>query len=335
MDEVQQSITLRIPRVHSIINKVRAIPGRRWDFQNKLWLVPDTVQSRLMIADGLEEYVVETSPPPGKLISREVRIRSYSHRTGEMYTYYNEEFLSFTGKSPDRIVQDDIKQYLDHLAECKRVTGATLNCAVNALRFYYGRILGKKFVYQVKRAKKEKKLPVVLSRNEVKRLIATQLNIKHRLMLALTYSAGLRVSETASLKVSDLDFERRVITIRKAKGKKDRTTLLSAKVVDLVQAYLRRYEPAEWLFEGQTMGCRISKRTVQKIFENARDAAGITKRAGIHSLRHSFATHLLEAGTDIRIIQELLGHASCHTTEIYTHVSTRILANISSPFDEL
>ena len=296
--------------------------------------MPDTPKSWEALTDGLQGYILPNSASLEELITREIQIRGYSPRTKKSYLAYNQDLLRFSDKNPEQISQVDIKKYLDYLVSEKNLSTSTLNCAVNALRFYYGEILGKEFVYQINRAKKDKKLPVVLSKEEIKRLIEATKNPKHNLMLSVTYSAGLRVSETVSLKISDIDFDRKVINIKGAKGKKDRTSLLSEKVSCKIKDYLSVYQPAMWLFEGQDSRTHIHTRSLQHIFENAMNITGIKKNASIHSLRHSFATHLLEAGTDLRIIQELLGHASSKTTEIYTHVSTKIISNIRNPFDE-
>lgn len=319
----------------SLIELIRKISGRKWVSDKKIWIIPDNLSNRDYLEKHFKVSFGSELVPLKDSIAQETRIRGYSLRTSKSYTFYNKELLTFTGKTPDFINQTDIKNYLDYLADKKEATASTLNCAMNALRFYYGSILGKNFIYQIKRAKKEKKLPVVLSKEEVKRLIDSVKNLKHKLMLSITYSAGLRVSETVSLRIQDIDFERKILIIKGAKGKKDRTTLLSDKVSRDINEYLHAYHPKFWLFEGQRNEKKITSRSLQKVFENAIKESGLKKEAGIHSLRHSFATHLLENGTDLRIIQELLGHESSKTTEIYTHVSTKILKNIRSPIDDL
>jgi integrase/recombinase XerD len=167
------------------------------------------------------------------------------------------------------------------------------------------------------------------------RLLRALLNIKHRTVLALAYSGGLRVSEVTALKPEDIDLSRNLIYIRKAKGRKDRYTLLSKKTANLLKKYINAYKPEKWLFEGQNPANHLSIRSAEKVFENACKAAGIKKKVSIHCLRHSFATHLLENGTDIRYIQELLGHASSRTTQIYTHIAKRDFLKITSPLDRI
>lgn len=203
------------------------------------------------------------------------------------------------------------------------------------LSFIMGSMLKKKIVYDVKRPRKDKKLPEVLSKEEVSRIINGIANIKHKAILMTIYSAGLRLGEVARLEQAHIDRDRMLIFIKGAKGRKDRYTILSEKALELIDRYIRRYEPKKWLFEGAKAGRYLSRRSIEKVFEQACDRAVIKKDVSVHDLRHSFATHLLESGVDLRYIQELLGHASSKTTEIYTHVTTRSLGKIRSPLDNL
>lgn len=196
-------------------------------------------------------------------------------------------------------------------------------------------MLKKKFIYEIKRPRKDKKLPVVLSKEEVAKIILSPDNIKHKAILMLVYSAGLRVGEVVKLKPEDIDSKRMLIHIKGAKGRKDRYTLLSEIALHTLKEYWKKNRPEKWLFSGFKDGRYISTRTVQAIFDHAKEKASIKKTATVHSLRHSFATHLLEGGTDLRYIQELLGHASSKTTEIYTHVSSKALGKIKNPLDTL
>lgn len=184
------------------------------------------------------------------------------------------------------------------------------------------------------RPKSEKRLPVVLSTSEVLKILLEVKNTKHFLALSLIYSGGLRISEAVSLKKSDFDFDRNLISIRQSKGRKDRLVPLSGKIKKLLNDYYLEYKPKTFVFEGQKGGAYTVK-SIQNVFQRACVAAGITKPATVHTLRHSYATHLLEQGTDLRIIQEILGHSSSKTTEIYTHVSNRTLTSIQNPFDVL
>jgi site-specific recombinase XerD len=268
-------------------------------------------------------------------LRRELLSRKYSYKTVKGYLYYNRDFLNFTSKSPSDINDNDIKDYLLYLAEEKHSATSTLNQAINALKFYYGTMLKKKFLYEIKRPRKDKKLPVVLSQEEIAKIFSSVDNIKHKAILMLVYSAGLRVGEVVKLKHEDIDSKRMLIHVKGAKGRKDRYTLLSGVTLRILREYWRKYKPTKWLFSGPDRERYITIRTAQRIFEMACKEAGIIKDVTIHSLRHSFATHLLENGIDLRYIQELLGHKSSKTTEIYTHVSTKDFMKIRNPLDQI
>jgi len=233
------------------------------------------------------------------------------------------------------VSNEDIRDYLYHLANDKEASTSTLNTAINALKFCYGDVLKRRFVYEIKRPKKDKKLPVVLGQEEVSQILSSVNNIKHKTILMLVYSAGLRVREVVKLRPEDIDTERKLIHIKGAKGRKDRYTMLSDVIIEILKEYWERYKPEKWLFMGIKPEKHISTRTVQAIFEQASEKAKIGKEVSVHSLRHSFATHLLESDVDLRYIQELLGHKSSKTTEIYTHVSNKDIGKIKSPLDNL
>jgi len=204
------------------------------------------------------------------------------------------------------------------------------------VKFYYEHVLGRpRKVYAVKRPRKQQSLPVVLSKGSLRQIFAQIKNKKHRLMVLLAYSAGLRLSEVCYLAPEDIDQQRRQIHIRCGKGRRDRVVPLSEAVLALLGDYLEEYRPGSWLFEGQQAGEPYAARSLQAIFRRAKQRAGVDKRATFHSLRHSYATHLLESGTDVRLIQELLGHADINTTLRYTHVSQRSLTAVRSPLDSL
>ena len=225
--------------------------------------------------------------------------------------------------------------FLRYLVEERQVSTSYQNQAINAIKYYYEQVLGgrRKF-YFIERPVKERKLPVVLSEAEVYRLLASVHNLKHKCLLMLIYSAGLRISEALHLQPKDLDSKRMQVTVRNAKGKKDRVSILSKSLLPILRDYYQLYQPKEYLFEGADGG-QYSARSAQNVFKKACIQAKITKKATLHTLRHSFATHLLEKGTDLRYIQTLLGHGSSRTTEIYTHVSTKALKDIQSPLDSL
>ena len=268
-------------------------------------------------------------------LRKEMILRKYSPKTIKAYIYYNINLLEFTDKKAKDIKEKDFKNYLFHLVEDKQVATSTLNSAINALKFYYGVVLKRKFPYEIKRPKKDKLLPVVLNRKEISKILTASSNIKHCALLMLIYSGGLRVGEVVKLRVEDIDSERKCIRIKSSKGRKDRYTILSEKALQILRTYYKEHQPKGWLFPGSKPGSHISTRTAQAIFEQAVQKARIRKHVGVHSLRHSFATHLLESGVDLRYIQELLGHKSSKTTEIYTHVTNEALMSIKSPLDEM
>jgi len=239
-------------------------------------------------------------------------------------------------KPIDQITEKEIRIYLLHLVDDKRISRNYLNQVISAIKFVYRYILKRPCcVADLPRPKEERVLPVVLSRLEIIRIFQTLRNLKHRALLILAYSSGLRVSEVVRLKIRDVDVERGMIHICKAKGKKDRYVPLSSVAYKALQAYQKSYQPQNWLFEGQRQGRHLTERSVQKIVRKAVAKAQLTKQATMHTLRHSFATHLLEDGTDLRFIQELLGHYSPETTMRYTHIAKTNAQNVKSPLDHI
>lgn len=235
----------------------------------------------------------------------------------------------------DEISIDQVKDFLQYSIETKKVSVSFINQVISAVKILQHDILGKSWEsIRIKRPRMDKRLPVVLSKEEVKSMIETTRNLKHRSILALTYSAGLRISEVISLKPSDIDSDRKQIRVF-GKGNKYRYTLLSENTLAMLRAYWRAYRPVRYLFEGQKKGQPISRETIHKVFKESCKRTGIKKQATVHSLRHSFATHLLESGVNLKIIQGLLGHSSLRTTSIYLHVTRFDPASVKSPFDEI
>ena len=306
-------------------------------FEEEKILLDPVLRAKLSKHVIARRSVRPTKQPPHNFedLKRELISRKYSYRTVKGYLFYNRELVSFIGKEPGDVTESDIKDYLFYLAEEKQSATSTLNQAINALKLYYGSMLKKKFIYEVKQPRKDRKLPVVLSKEEVAKILSSVENLKHKALLMIVYSAGLRVGEVVRLRVEDIDSKRMLIHVKGSKGRKDRYTILSGIALQVLQEYWRKYPPSNWLFEGARNGRYLSIRSAQKIFEQACERAYIRKDVTIHSLRHSFATHLLEGGTDLRYIQELLGHRDSKTTEIYTHVSTKSLGRILSPLDSL
>lgn len=265
----------------------------------------------------------------------EMHARKYSQSTIDSYLYYNISLCRWIKKSPESVTIDDIKEYLAHREHNDNQSAATLNIALSAFKFFYNNVIKNEKIREQKRPRQDKRLPIVLSKSEIKRMIDTQKNLKHQLLLMMVYSSGLRVSEVVSLKKQDIDIDRKSMFIRKAKGRKDRYTITSEAVIRTYKEYLKKYEITDWLFPGQPASCHLHSRTAQHIFEKAIEKACVGKGASMHSLRHSFATHLLESGVDIVYIRDLLGHSSVRTTERYTHAARRKALRIQSPMDTI
>lgn len=266
----------------------------------------------------------------------DMRLRNYAPLTIKVYVERVAAFAKHFAKSPERLGAADVRAYLLFLVQEKRASWSYYDQALAALRFLYGTTLGKKWVLDdLASPRKQRKLPVVLSPDEVAQFFEAIDSLKHRAILMTAYAAGLRVSEVVSLRVDDIDSRRMVIRIRQAKGRKDRYVMLSPRLLAILREYWKAARPTQFLFPGNVPDRPITPRTVQKACRGAQEAAGLGKRVRVHTLRHSFATHLLEAGTNIRIIQILLGHRSLRTTAVYTHVSTAALEATQSPLDRL
>lgn len=262
--------------------------------------------------------------------------RRYSINTIKTYKYCFRDFIYFyNNKVPSDISIKEIKRFIYYLIKNRQVARSTQNQYINAIKFYYEQVLGRPTqTIDWERPKPKQKLPQVFTEHEIELLLQNIKNIKHQCILLCIYSAGLRISELVNLRISDILSHQNCIFIRDAKGQKDRYSLLSQKLLLLLRKYYRIYKPQYWLFEGAS-GSAYSRTSVQKIFKRALKNANIHKPATIHTLRHSFATHLLERGVNLRYIQNLLGHTSSRTTEIYTHISSKKLVEITSPLDFL
>ena len=275
----------------------------------------------------------------GKLketMRQELRLRNYSPGTIKVYLQHMTAFVRYFGRSPYELGKDDINRYLLYLIDERKVSASYRDQAVSALKFFYGKVLKKRVIIEeLPRPKKEFKLPSVLSEKEVSLLFAAVRNRKHLAILMLMYSSGMRVSEVVRLRPEDIDTDRQLIMVRGGKGRKDRYTVLSDVALDTIRDYCMSWRPEHFLFPGNRKDSHLSTRSVQNVVSEARKRAGIKKQFSTHALRHSFATHLLESGTDLRYIQELLGHKSIRTTQIYTHVTRRDIARIVSPLDRM
>jgi len=346
-----------------LISAVKRIPGAWWNKELNCWLISSESfrftdikkvigQYARIDVSGLHRTPSEVNPgnrignpvksSPAKLNElpagylETLQTKKYSESTIKTYTKYFTDFQqAFRGKDMESINTADINEYILKLIKEKDISHSQQNQRINAIKFFYEKVLGReKEYYRVLRPRKENKLPTVLSLDEVRRLLDSTSNIKHKAILMTIYSGGLRRSELIRLRVEDIDSDRKLIKIRGSKGKKDRYTILSDKLLLHLRTYYTRYRPKEWLFEGQNGGS-YSPASIEKIFKHAVLASGIRKYVTPHSLRHSFATHLLEQGINLRYIQELLGHNSSKTTEIYTHVARNNIGKIRNPLDDL
>lgn len=269
-----------------------------------------------------------------KKLETELKIRGFSSNTVKSYVYHNKRFLEFADKPYNEINEDDIKAYMAFLISDKSLKPSTVSLVLSALRFFYEEVEKMPLFGDIKTPKQEKKIPTVLSKDEIKKMIEVTSNLKHKLLIQCMYSSGLRVSECVRLKINDFDFDEGIGKIRSGKGKKDRYIILSDVIAENILSYIKlRRTESEFLFPSK--GSHISVRQAQRIVKKAAEKAGIKKRVFCHALRSSFATHLLESGTDIRMIQVLLGHSNLSTTERYTKVSAEQLKKVKSPIDDI
>jgi site-specific recombinase XerD len=266
----------------------------------------------------------------------DMELKGYSPKTIKSYIAHVSNFAKYYNKSPELLREKEIREYLHYCIMEKKLSEGTVNYINAGLKFFYTKTLNRYWnIDKIFRIKEPRRLPAVLSPEEVKSIFDVTENIKHKAILMTVYSAGLRVSEVCNLKITDIDSKNMQILIREGKGKKDRYSLLSNANLEILREYWRRYHPKEYLFSGKGRTDAITPRSVQKMLEKSIKKTAITKKATVHTLRHSFATHLLDAGTDICYIQRLLGHTRITTTTIYLHLRRMDLLNIKSPLDIL
>ncbi|HJZ60161.1 MAG TPA: tyrosine-type recombinase/integrase [Gemmataceae bacterium] len=266
----------------------------------------------------------------------DLKLRNLAPATIRVYVQRVAAFARHFGESPELLGPPEVRSYLVHLVQHKHASWSYYNQTVGALRFLYNVTLGRdEPLRRIACPKQPRKLPVVLSPEEVVRFFQAVPNLKHRALLMTAYAAGLRISEVVALTVADIDSRRMVIRVRQGKGRKDRYVMLSPRLLEVLRAYWKVARPAHWLFPGQVEGRPVTVGTAHRVCVEASRAAGLGKHVTVHTLRHSFATHLLEAGTDLRTIQLLLGHRELRTTAIYTHVSPATLEATQSPLDRL
>lgn len=340
----KESYKIRIPYFKELHQKMKSLKGTMWDKESNLWIVPkeeSTINNirQLLLSFGIikkkqsqnEPYCI----PDLKKLINELRIQGYSDKTIKAYAGHLRRFME---QNPEYSTYDEtiIKKYILHLKEKINCSHSYISQLIGSLKFWYVKVKRlPDFKFNIVHPRKEKKLPNVLSKKEIQSIISVIQNLKHKTIIMLTYSAGLRVSEVAQIKVSDINSQRGLIKVNQGKGKKDRVTLLSEKMLEILRVYYKSYKPDYWMFPGGDTERPITTRSIQNVFERACKKANINSKATVHWLRHSFATHLLESGVDLRYIQELLGHASSKTTEIYTHVSSKEIAKIRNPLDDI
>jgi integrase/recombinase XerD len=266
----------------------------------------------------------------------DMELKGYSSRTINNYTRIVSNFAKYYNKSPELLKEKEIREYLHYCIMERKLSEGTVNYINAGLKFFYTKTLNRYWnMDKITRIKEPRRLPSVLSPEEVKSIFDVTENLKHKAILMTIYSAGLRVSEVCNLKITDIDSKNMQILIREGKGKKDRYSLLSKANLEILREYWKKYHPTEYLFSGRYRTDAITPRSVQRVMEKSVIKAKITKNATVHTLRHSFATHLLDAGTDICYIQRLLGHTRITTTTIYLHLRRMDLLNIKSPLDLL
>lgn len=318
-------------------------PSAKWSNTNKAWYLPDLpsvrnalgldktpeIDKKLHLIDAVNREALT-------LMNEQLQLKKYSESTIKQYINEFVHLLKLLGTfTVDDLTPKRLKDYFLYCVEHEKMGERKLNGKINAIKFYFEQVLHRpKMFFDIPRPKKPQVLPKALSKNEVKRIINVTTNTKHAVIIQLCYGLGLRVSEVVDLKLSDIDSERMIVHIKAAKGKKDRIVPLPTSILPLLRKYYLEYRPHDYLLEGQ-YGGQYAMSSAQNVFKTAMKKARINKRIGIHGLRHSYATHLLEAGADMRFIQELLGHNSIKTTQIYTKVTPRSLSKIVSPLDNL
>ena len=341
-----------------LIEAIKAIPYNRWDAKNKWWTIPfsETFMAQLTAVCQTEnlKVILEEEPAgeagvkrispldvpnyrraPEAYINKHIELKHSPH-TIKNYVSAFEEFINYHYRLDiDSITEPQILEFVRFLITERKVSTSYQNVSINAIKFYYEQVLkGQRKFYFVDRPKRDKTLPIVLNIEEITAMIKVTTNIKHKLIIMFAYSSGLRLNEIISVRLSDIDRERLQLKVNQSKGRKDRYTILSGKLLSVLDVYLDEYAPDDLIFTG-VGGKAYSDKSVQEVVKNAAKKAGLIKDVTPKTLRHSFATHLLENGVDLRYIQELLGHSSSKTTEIYTHVTTKGFENIKSPMDGL
>jgi integrase/recombinase XerD len=335
----EKRIAIYFEKNQDWIDRIKQQEGSRWSQTLGVWHLPDTFENRILF-QILETPIKRPSIEGIEQIEKFrcwLLSRRYSNNTITTYSEALKFFLTFyNDKAVGEITNDDVIRYNNEYILNNNLSGSYQNQIVNAIKLFFSTVRETKIeIDKIHRPKREKVLPNVLSKEEVKLILNAHSNLKHKTMLSLIYACGLRCGELLALKPVHIDSKRNIVMLKNAKGKKDRIAPLSPKILEMLRDYYKIYKPAIYLFEGQNAGAPYDSRSLQLVLKQALQKTGISKPVTLHWLRHSFATHLLESGTDLRYIQELLGHSSSKTTEIYTHVSTKSIQQIKSPFDDL
>lgn len=318
-------------------------PSAKWSASKKMWYLPDLASVRDEL--GLKQKEIGYSkmqkihPNNQEAFEKyieQLKLKAYSENTIKLYvSEFSHLLIMLNSHKVEELTVDKLKSYFLYCVEKKKMKERKINGKINAVKFYFEYVLHQpKMFFDIPRPKKPQTLPKMLSKKEVRKIFNQVKNLKHLLMLKLCYGMGLRVSEVVGLKIDHIDSDRMQVLVAGAKGKKDRYVNLPESVLDLLRQYYIEYRPNDWLFEGQ-YGGQYSKASVQQVFKRSMKKANIKKKIGVHGLKHSYATHLLESGADLGYIQELLGHTSIKTTQAYTHVSNISKSNIKSPLDNL
>ena len=353
----QKVVLIRFVYNFKLIEQVKKLSGSRWSQTKRCWYIPadnfhldiflnkisgfadidaSNIKDRplLNIPDGNIKKPLSTKLPKGYLEILEQK--RYANSTIKSYTSYFRQFVKyFSGQSLEKVSVEQINDYLLKLIHEESMSSSKQNQYINAIKFYYEKVLGReKQYYKIERPKKEEKLPDVLSKEEIASMIKLTKNLKHKSIIVIIYSCGLRRSEAINLKLTDIDSKRMLVKIRGGKGGKDRYVQLADGTLEVLRKYFKEHKPIEWLFTGQKGG-QYSVESIEKIVKKAAKKAKIQKNVYPHILRHSFATHHLEQGTDLRYIQEWLGHNSSKTTERYTHVSQTDFKRFRNPLDDI
>lgn len=337
-------IWIRFEKKDVLIQELRkAFPSSKWSNTNKAWHLPDLPTVRDALKLDREEWGSqirsEIEPVNQKAFSDYIdylKLKAYSKNTIRTYVTEFAHLLRILKNFPvDDLSEDRLKDYFLYCLDKEKIKENHLNSRINAVKFYFEQVRKKsKMFFEIPRPKSPKLLPKMLSQAEVRKIFENTVNQKHLLMLKLCYGMGLRVSEIVNLKVEHINSGNMLVLIAGAKGKKDRYTNLPESILTLLRSYYKEYRPKDYLFEGQ-YGGSYTVRSVQSVFKQAMRKAKINKTIGVHGLRHSYATHLMESGADIRFLQELLGHNSIKTTQIYTHITDVSKAKVKSPLDFL